>query len=67
MNFAGTVPLLASNVRQGGLFAYQVLLIFPFFQGIICFEEFVEGSLVSRLSCLCIFHEGKHLVQVVCR
>jgi len=24
---------------------------------IICFEEFVEGSMVARLSCLCSFHK----------
>jgi len=65
MNFQGKVPLLVLNVRQGRLFAYQVLLIF--FSGIICFEEFVEGSIVARLSCLCVFHEGKYLVQIVCR
>jgi hypothetical protein len=66
IDFPGKVPLLALNVRQGRLFAYQVLLIF-IFSGIICFEEFVEGSKVARLSCLCVFHEGKYLVQIVCR
>ena len=68
MNFAGKVPLLALNVRQGRLFAYRVLLVFNiYFSGIICFEEFVEGSMVARLSCLCIFHEGEHQVEIVCR
>ncbi|KAI0265184.1 FYVE zinc finger-domain-containing protein [Gloeopeniophorella convolvens] len=27
---------------------------------VICLEEFVEGSMVARLSCLCSFHNGKH-------
>ncbi|KAI9428375.1 hypothetical protein H4582DRAFT_753307 [Lactarius indigo] len=26
---------------------------------VICLEEFVEGSMVARLSCLCSFHNGK--------
>ncbi len=39
---------------------------FLFFSGIICFEEFVEGSMVARLSCLCSFHQGKRHVQQWC-
>jgi hypothetical protein len=50
------------NVRQSRLFASQVLLIF--LPGIICFEEFVEGIEVARLSCLCSFHQGKHQVRI---
>ncbi len=62
IDFLVKVLLSVLNVRQGQLFAYQVLLIF-IFSGIICFEEFVEGSMVARLSCLCSFHKGKHQVQ----
>lgn len=28
--------------------------------GVICLEEFTEGSVVARLSCLCSFHNGEN-------
>ena len=28
---------------------------------VICLEEFVKGSTVARLSCLCSFHNGEFL------
>lgn len=35
---------------------------------VICLEEFVKGSTVARLSCLCSFHNGKifhdHTVRI---
>ena len=68
MNFPGKVPLLALNVGRGAITCESVLLILLFLvSGSICFEEFVEGSMVARLSCLCSFHKGKHQVQIVCR
>ena len=27
--------------------------------GVICLEEFKEGSMIARLSCLCSFHNSK--------
>ena len=32
--------------------------------GVICLEEFVKGSTVARLSCLCSFHNGTYSLLV---
>lgn len=33
------------------------------FIGVICLEEFKEGSMIARLSCLCSFHNGEIITR----
>lgn len=34
--------------------------------GVICLEEFLKGSMVARLSCLCSFHNSEPALHVPC-
>ncbi len=49
-----TAPSLATNVSTS--FVWIVHIANGANLGVICLEEFVKGSLVARMSCLCTFH-----------
>lgn len=37
-----------------------IIADYAFQSGVICLEEFIKGSTVARLSCLCSFHNGEY-------
>jgi hypothetical protein len=64
-NFLEKVLSLELNVRQDKL-CISPVCSFLWTSGVICLEEFVKGSMVARLSCLCSFHNGRRHRSVGC-